>query len=247
VKDFPEGFFTVHGGVWQRPLAHLVLSRRERELWRSLDTPEPRRLEWLLGRLVAKTALRLHLEEHHGLRLLPADIEILPDAEGRPLASGAWVGQVPRVPLLSVSHADGVVLAVVGEADAAMGIGVDLERAGRLGAAGEAVAFDAGERALLASLPDGGQESWPLRAWSAKEAVAKALGLGLAGGPRALVIERIDAATGIARLRLAGEMAARLPALSGRAFVAHTARERDLIMATSLHMDQQDEREDPGT
>ena len=52
---FPEDFFAAHGGIWQRVLAHLVLSRRERKLWRSLQTPDSRRLEWLLGRVVAKT------------------------------------------------------------------------------------------------------------------------------------------------------------------------------------------------
>ena len=115
LDSFPRGFFTAHGGVWQRPLAHLVLSRRERELWRSLPAGDPARLEWLLGRVAGKTALRLHLEERHGLVLPPADIEILPDAEGRLVPSGAWTRDVPRVPGLTVTSEGGVALAVVRE------------------------------------------------------------------------------------------------------------------------------------
>jgi acyl transferase domain-containing protein/acyl carrier protein len=137
---FPKGFFTSHGGVWQRPLAHLVLSRRERELWRGLETPEPRRLLWLLGRVAAKTALRLHLEERYGLVVSPADIEILPDADGRPVPAGAWTRDVVRVPIVSVSHTDGVAMAVVADDDTAAGDGGDLEHAGRLQDAADLIA-----------------------------------------------------------------------------------------------------------
>jgi hypothetical protein len=141
---FPKGFFTGHGGVWQRPLAHLVLSRRERELWRGLETPEPRRLLWLLERVVAKTALRLHLEERYGLVVSPADIEILPDAGGRPVPAGAWTRDVVRVPIVSISHTDGVAMAVVADDDTAAGVGVDLGHAGRM--------QDAADRIVATSL-----------------------------------------------------------------------------------------------
>jgi len=74
-----------------------------------------------------------------------------------------------------------------------------------------------------------------LRLWCAKEAVAKALGLGLVGGPRGLVVEQLDPASGSVQLRLSGEMAERLPTVDGRTLVAHTARERDLVVATSVY------------
>jgi phosphopantetheinyl transferase len=236
IDDFPDGFFTSHGGVWQRTLAKLVLSRAEQDLWRSLRVPEPRRVEWLLGRVVAKVALRAFLEKRYGLRLSPADVEVLPDAEGRPVPGGAWTPDVPGLPILSLSHAGGIAVAVAGDASAAAGIGVDVEQASRrIAADGERLAFTSGEQALLAALDGLGHEVWPLRLWCAKEAVAKAVGLGLAGGPRALVAEHLDAAAGTVRLRLSGEMAARLPAVNGRALVAHTALERDLVVATSLY------------
>jgi phosphopantetheinyl transferase len=235
LDDFPEGFFTSHGGVWQRALAYAVLSRKERELWRGLRTPESRRVEWLLGRVLAKDALRATLQRLYGLRLAPADVEILPDPEGRPVAAGAWTSQVPRVPILSVSHADGVAVALVGDAEAAAGVGVDVERALPMAGDAQRLAFTTGEQALLTSLGAGGEDVWPLRLWCAKEAVAKALGLGLLGGPRALVAEHLDAENGTVRLRLSGEMAARLPAVNGRTLVAHTSRDSGLVVATSLY------------
>jgi phosphopantetheinyl transferase len=236
VDDFPAGFFTAHGGVWQRALARLVLSRAEQELWRTLRLPEPRKVEWLLGRVVAKVALRAFLEKRYALRLSPAEVEVLPDAEGRPLPGGAWTSEVPGLPILSLSHAGGVAVAVAGDAAAAAGVGVDVERTERrLGQDGERLAFTSGEQALLAALEEPGQGVWPLRLWCAKEAVAKAVGLGLVGGPRALVAEHLDADAGTVRLRLSGEMAARLPAVNGRALVAHTALLRDLVVATSLY------------
>jgi phosphopantetheinyl transferase len=235
LDDFPDGFFTSHGGVWQRALACAVLSRRERELWRALRTPEARRVEWLLGRVLAKDALRATLQKRHGLRLSPADVEILPDPEGRPVASGAWTRDLARVPMLSLSHAGGVAVALVGDADAATGVGVDVERAGRMAEDAERLAFTTGEQALLTSMGAGGEDVWPLRLWCAKEAVAKALGLGLVGGPRALVAEHLDAESGTVRMRLSGEMAARLPAVNGRTLIAHTSRDSDLVVATSLY------------
>jgi acyl transferase domain-containing protein/phosphopantetheinyl transferase len=235
LDGFPSAFFTAHGGVWQKALALLILGPRERELWRALRTPEPRRLEWLLGRVAAKDAIRAFLAERHGVRVAPADVEILPDENGRPVPSGTWTKDVGRVPILSLSHAGGVAVAVVGDGDSAAGVGVDLEHAGRLTEGAQDLAFTSAEQALLAAMADGRQESWPLRLWCAKEAAAKALGVGLVGGPRALVADRLDAASGAVHLRLSGEMAERFPSVDGRVLLAHTARERDVIVATSLY------------
>jgi acyl carrier protein len=122
VEDFPEGFFTSHGGVWQRALAHTVLGRHERELWHAHRGPEPRRVEWLLGRTAAKAALRAWLAKHHGLRLAPADLELIPDADGRPVPSGAWTRRLPALPVVSLGHDAGVAVSVAGPAEAAAGV-----------------------------------------------------------------------------------------------------------------------------
>jgi hypothetical protein len=66
LNDFSQDLFEAHGKIWKRALAHLVLSRREREAWHQLKGPENRRTEWLLGRLQAKDAIRLFLKNEHG-------------------------------------------------------------------------------------------------------------------------------------------------------------------------------------
>jgi phosphopantetheinyl transferase/acyl carrier protein len=239
--DFPDGFFNAYGGIWRRVLAHLVLSRRERELWRRLRTPPPRQLEWLLGRVVAKDAVRQLLKQRYDLNLCPADVEILPDEEGRPVVRGAWAAQVPHVPLLSISHSAGVAVAVVGDGEAGAGVGVDIEALGRMNADIEELAFAAEERELLSAVQGVEEDEWPLRFWCAKEAVAKALGHGMVGGPRSLVVQALDAASGVLQLGLTGEMARRAGHADGGnghpddlVMTAPTAREGHLIVAVCL-------------
>jgi hypothetical protein len=115
---FPEGFFTDHGGIWRRVLAYLVLSRRERELWHNLHMSEQHGLEWLLGRVAAKDAVRRYLKQRHDMVLYPADIEIVSDDNGRVWGQGTWSQEVSSVPLLSLSYTEGVALAMVGQGEA---------------------------------------------------------------------------------------------------------------------------------
>src|SRR4030095_10379221 len=82
---FPPGWLHAHGGMWSRVLAALMLGRRERAIWYSLKVPERRRLEWLLGRIAAKDAVRDYLLRRFQLTLSPAEVEILPEQSGRPV------------------------------------------------------------------------------------------------------------------------------------------------------------------
>jgi malonyl CoA-acyl carrier protein transacylase len=69
-------FLLSHDRIWMRVMAHLVLSRKEREYWHNLNGTDKRRMEWLLGRTAAKDAVRLFMKRYRGLDLYPADIEI---------------------------------------------------------------------------------------------------------------------------------------------------------------------------
>src|ERR1039458_8248272 len=81
-------------------LADRILSPAEREYWRSMRGVEKRRHEWLLGRSVAKEAVRSLLERNLDLHLSPEEIEIMPDPYGRPLVK---CGAGPRP--AAASHA----------------------------------------------------------------------------------------------------------------------------------------------
>jgi phosphopantetheinyl transferase len=225
VDRFPKDFFTVHGSIWQRVLANLILSRSEREHWLSLTQPEPRRIEWLLGRAAAKEAVRQHLTQQHDLKLCLADIDIAPDDKGRPIVQGAWLDRISPVPTVSISHSGGMAVAIAGSG---VGLGVDIEHIGRMKAETEKVAFTPQERELLAALREAETEEWPLRLWCAKEAAAKAWGQGLYGGPLRFVARGIDQSTGIVQINVIDEGG---QDVGGATLAAFTVRQGDLIAA----------------
>jgi phosphopantetheinyl transferase len=235
VDEYPDSFFTRHGGIWQRTMVCTNLSRREREVFRGLRTPEARRLDWLLGRQAAKGAVKAYLEERHGLSgLCPADIEILPDEHGRPVPGGAWARQAGTVPLLSISHVEGVAVAVAADGGTALGLGVDIEPVGRMQEAMREVAFGPEERELLAGSVAADDEDWWLRLWCAKEAVGKALGRGLTGGPQALTVVEADLQTGSVSVRVSSEERHTAAPGTPGTLRAVTARQDDLIIAVCL-------------
>jgi phosphopantetheine--protein transferase-like protein len=164
--------------------------------------------------------------------MLPADIEIEPDAHGRPTATGRWTKGVPSVPHVSIAHTDDAAIAIAGDADACIGIGVDIELLGRRGEDYHRLAFTPAERALLSRLDHGYREEWALRFWCAKEAVAKSLGRGLLGRPQCLVVEEVSESTGEVRLAVHGEL--RQPVLGNQDLVtAMTARTANRVTAVA--------------
>ncbi|HEY63311.1 MAG TPA: acyltransferase domain-containing protein [Caldilineae bacterium] len=239
VHGFAEGFFEAHYGFWEKVLAHLALSRTERQVWRRREGPARRRIEWLLGRVTAKETVLDLLQERYGLALCPADIEIVQDENGRPLVKSVRpIEQIDR-PLeqliaVSISHAGGMAVAVAGPADEPIGVGIDIEPIRRQDEAFAEVAFTPQERALLATVEEGGEAAWPLRLWCAKEAAGKALGRGLVGGPHGIIVRRIDPRTGIMQASLADEIARSFPGADGQEITVYTAREGDIVVASVL-------------
>jgi malonyl CoA-acyl carrier protein transacylase/phosphopantetheinyl transferase len=205
LASFPRGFFTDGWAIWQRTLAFAALGARERALWQALPVRGLRRTEWLLGRIVAKDALRQYLKVRYGLTLCPADVEVLPDGNGRPLVHGSWVDQVPRVPQVSIAHSGGLAVALVGGPGG--GIGVDVEWLDRMNEHVMLMAFTPVERELLARLPAEEAQEWALRVWCAKEAVGKALGRGMLGAPQSLVAQELDPHRGAVKIGLKGASA----------------------------------------
>jgi malonyl CoA-acyl carrier protein transacylase/phosphopantetheinyl transferase len=210
-------------GIWQQALAFLILGEEERRRWLDLPAVGRRRLDWLLGRLAAKEAVRLYLHHSHGLDVACADVDIAADERGRPIASGPWTEGLESTPAVSIAHSNGTAVALAGGTADRVGLGIDIEtvrrRADELGA----VAFTPAEQGLLDALDNDARKEWALRLWCAKEAVGKALGTGLAQGPRGIVVRSIDPASGSATVEAAGADV-----------VAHTAREGELVVATAM-------------
>lgn len=168
------------------------------------ETRKPRaRRPWLLGRIAAKDAARAWLWQHGNGPLWPAEFRVGNDPSGRP-----WIQRHPsrggEQLSVSLAHTADIGVAIVRPAGAAR-IGIDVESVDAVCAAAdavEAIASSEDELELLRRLSprEPAERSalsplWMTRFWTAKEAVGKAVGTGLAGRPRAFEVRAIDGPT----------------------------------------------------
>lgn len=188
-------FTGADGEVLREVIAHIILSRQEREQWHGLRYPEARKTEWLLARLTGKEAIRRLLAQQGCADVWPADIAITATPQGQPQTTGPWLAKLMWQPRISLSHAQGNVVALAArlqDTDAG-GIGIDIETSRVLDEEFAKVAFTPAEMALISGLPEEEMAEWRLRIWCAREATVKALG-GLTGQP--LIITDIDRQSG---------------------------------------------------
>ncbi|MEV2255638.1 beta-ketoacyl synthase N-terminal-like domain-containing protein [Streptomyces sp. NPDC050147] len=162
------------------------------------ETHPPRgRRQWLLGRIAAKDAVRHWLWRQGEQAVYPAEIAVRNDAEGRPYAVGLHGRQLPALDLSLAHRAEAAVALVRPCAERqhpGTGVGIDVEVVADRSEATYQVALDERERALLVGLSavDGEREAvWFTRFWAAKEAAAKAEGVGLRGRPRRFAVRAV--------------------------------------------------------
>jgi acyl transferase domain-containing protein/phosphopantetheinyl transferase len=190
-----------------RILADAILDAEERQAFGRLKLPADPALSWLLGRAAAKDAVRRHL----ALEVAPTAIGISSDAQGRP---GVRVPE-GRAPVVSLAHKEQAAVAAAAAPDRFAGIGIDLEPLTALDAGVKADGFTDEERTRIeAAARQSGEpaDHWYLAAWCAKEAVGKALGRGVVGGPRSVEVTGLEPATGRLSLALRGALAVAFPA-----------------------------------
>ena len=89
VEGLPQEFLESSHSVWLKTLAYLVLSRRERATWDTMQATPKERYDWLLARCAAKDAVRMLIEERFGEKLCAADVEIT-GGPGPLTAEGSW-------------------------------------------------------------------------------------------------------------------------------------------------------------
>ncbi|MFH0908637.1 MAG: acyltransferase domain-containing protein [bacterium] len=231
LKDLPSDLFESSHRVWQKMLAFLMLSPAELEYWKKFEGAERRRIQWLLGRTAAKEAVRRHLMAKYKLQVPSPDFTIEPDANGKPVARGPWEGKVEAPIEISISHTDGITVAIAGEGAS---VGVDVEHLRDLSDDFINGAFSDKDKAVLAAAGPG--PSWFFRAWCAKEAAVKAVGLGMCYDARDAVIAAIDRATGRIDIRFDGSWSKARPDLAGKVLTLSSAAEADdfVVAATRI-------------
>jgi phosphopantetheinyl transferase len=187
--------------LWSQVLAHMVLSTAERKAFTGMKLVPVPAASWLLGRIAAKDAVRMRA----GLEVGLADVEVRPDIHGRPEASCAG----RPGPLVSLAHTGFAAVAAAADRAALAGVGIDIEAIAPLAAGLKEDAFTAREREIIAAAEPG--DLGYLAAWGVKEAVGKALGRGVVGGPLALEVTAFDPASGRLHVVPHGAMAQAFP------------------------------------
>jgi malonyl CoA-acyl carrier protein transacylase/phosphopantetheinyl transferase (holo-ACP synthase) len=202
IADFPLPVLEGSFGVWRKALAFLILSPPEREAWMGFKLSMRREILWLLGRAAAKDALRHQYQERTGRRFASADLILRNEPSGRPFAAGVWQGELREVPEISISHTEGMAVAVAAAMPSGGRIGVDTEKIRTPSQDLLDAAFSSEELGLLQQTPEADRSEWVFRFWCAKEAVGKALGSGVPLDPRELAVTASDGQTGVVTVRL---------------------------------------------
>ncbi|MGE5755360.1 MAG: beta-ketoacyl synthase N-terminal-like domain-containing protein [Planctomycetaceae bacterium] len=221
--------------VWRDVLEWVQLGPEERAALRAPGGPEPRLTLRLWGRIAAKEAARRLWADQGHPPAYPADLAIEPDPRGRPRLRSLIDPARGDLPAVSIAHTDGVAVALAAR-DPRARVGIDVERIVDRSPGFEDLAFSEGERALLDRLagPGSSRAEWVARLWCAKEAVAKASGQGMAGGPKGLSAIEADAATGEVAVAPGPDLAAAWPEAADRPIGTRTARRGEYVLAWAV-------------
>jgi 4'-phosphopantetheinyl transferase len=203
-----------------------VLHNSERQDFLTL-TNLPRKREWFCGRIAAKEAVRRLLKASHNLNICSADIIVATNEQGQPYATGKWIDIVGAEPYLSISHKAGIAVAIAAHRQASRGIGIDVEIIEPKENGFETLAFLPEEISELQQTPASNKDKRVIQLWSAKEAVGKALGLGLSANPRSLKAKMVDEQDDSARFVVSPQ--------SGESFLVHClTKDKTVIAVTNL-------------
>jgi phosphopantetheinyl transferase len=179
------------------------------------DRPPRGRRQWLLGRIAVKDAVRQWLWQHGEGPVFPAELRVLNDELGRPYVTGTHGRTLPPLDV-SLAHRAEAGVAIVRPHSPQPGPGIDIEEVTERDPATLATALGPAELRLLHRLSANGpdpQALWFTRFWAAKEAVAKAEGVGFDGRPRDFTV--LQAERDGSRLLVSGRLE--------RAYTVHCA------------------------
>jgi len=188
--------------VWRDVLEQTQLGPLERAEYLATAGSDRQRTHRLWGWIAAKEAARRLWQANGRSATYPADLAILAGEHARPRLTHVGGPGGPSLPAISIAHCDGVAVALAA-LDPATRVGIDvtpiIDRPERFLAS----AFTPEERSLLDRLPSSSRIEWVARFWCAKQAAAKAAGVGAAAGPTGAEVVELDEDSGVMHLRLA--------------------------------------------
>jgi malonyl CoA-acyl carrier protein transacylase/phosphopantetheinyl transferase len=212
--------------------AMATLSDRELAEYKQLTLPADRKTQWLFGRVAAKEAVRILWMHMTGERLFSADVEIDHDEFGKPIANLRQRARPDNFPNVTISHA-GMLIGAIASTEPR--IGIDVERIAKRGVGFQHIAFDDSEIAILNQIDDQQlQYEWATRFWCAKEALGKAIGRGLADGPRSVRVVAADFASGEMRAVLSEKMLEEFPEFIGKQIRVRSIRDAAVVIASTF-------------
>ncbi|MBS1261524.1 MAG: Phenolphthiocerol synthesis polyketide synthase type I Pks15/1 [Calditrichaeota bacterium] len=205
-EPFEDGLLEGAWGVWGSKLAHGMLTDAEKDQYYTFAEGDPRREDWLMGRIVAKDALiEWILANTDEERLCPIDIETRIDEHGKPYAICA-VNPAIDLPEISLAHSNRWAVAVTSKSGGP--IGIDYEWFDRFDYDD---VLDGGfhpDDAIRVRELDSGQHPSTVAAlWCSKEAAAKAFGTGMDHDPRNWRVTEFDMDAGTATIARDGRSA----------------------------------------
>lgn len=156
------------------------LNKLEQDYRNSL--PLSRQTSWLMGRIVAKDALKTILTPYHDEKVHVASITVMPDKIGKPIAKFKEMNLN-----VSIAHKDNYAVAIANKDE---NIGIDIEVIKDRDPSFINMVLNNKEIELLPSLDK--ISEWITRCWVAKEAYGKYTGFGLKGNPKNYQIEKIE-------------------------------------------------------
>ena len=221
------------GRAWDEAVAPYILQEPEWQFWRRLPRAAARR-RWMRGRVAAKDAVRLLMLERLHLAASLETIGILPDEHGQPQVTCAALPDLGAGIFVSISHCGNRSVALAAErSEFCRGVGIDVASHADPHEGLAEGGFAPAETALLEAYPAAERAGWLLWLWCAKEAVGKALGVGLMGDPLNYRVGRIHRTRRVVDIeaRLGPERAASAGATLRLA--AHVGCEREMAYAVA--------------
>ncbi len=219
--------------VWRDVLEQVQLSPRERQGCLKPTGDEQSRTLRLWGRIAAKEAARRLWLAAGGACAFPADLSIEPDSTGRPVLRSRLEPARQDMPAVSIAHADGVAVGIAAS-DPKARVGIDVVSLDPSRDSSEPKVFTAREQTLLVRFDAADCDEWRARFWSAKQAVAKAMGEGPSRAADVSEVVDLDPSSGKITVSIARE---RTP-FNGRALPlaaqARTERRGDYVWAWTI-------------